>query len=547
MRVALYARYSDDRQNERSIADQVVVCRRHAEARGWTVVATFSDAAISGSAMANRPGLHQLLAQAEAGEFDLVLVEEQDRLARNLEHEAHVFNRLKQVGVGIATLQTDRVQIMDVAFKGLMSELFLEGLSAKTKRGMHSNAEKGLATGSKLYGYVTAPGGAQSIVEEQAQVIRRIFDDYGGGYTGREIADRLNRDHIPGPQGGVWNASTIVGSRHRGNGILRSEIYVGVKVWNRFDMRKDRATGKKVQRIRPEAEWRRVSVPHLTIVDQAAWDAVQKRFAISGPTRTPHLANRHKPGLFSGLLKCGDCGGNYTIKANGRLMCSNHVNKGDAACANRRSVMRAEVEDRVLTGLRTRMLSPAAVAAYVRAYHAEWHATAAARRNRRAPLDRRLGELTRTIERLIDAICEGAASPAMRARLAMLETEKAEIETQLQDTGDDSPIALHPGAADVYAQQVRELHERLAELTDGRPTADDRKVIEAVRRLVEKVEIRPTSQDKRSPVELLMFGRVAEFMRPSGDQVAPSGSRLVVGGVCTSEPTFSPASIRIAV
>ena len=61
MRAALYARYSNDRQNERSIEDQFAVCRRYAEARGWTIVATFSDAAISGSAMANRPGLQTLL------------------------------------------------------------------------------------------------------------------------------------------------------------------------------------------------------------------------------------------------------------------------------------------------------------------------------------------------------------------------------------------------------------------------------------------------------------------------------------------------------
>src|SRR5262245_45072674 len=115
MRAALYARYSSDRQNERSIEDQLALCRRHAEARAWSVVASFSDAAISGAAMANRPGLQALLAAAAGGAFDLVLVEDQDRLARNLEHEAHVFNRLKYLGVSIATLATDEVKILDVA------------------------------------------------------------------------------------------------------------------------------------------------------------------------------------------------------------------------------------------------------------------------------------------------------------------------------------------------------------------------------------------------------------------------------------------------
>ncbi|NBU29217.1 MAG: recombinase family protein, partial [Caulobacteraceae bacterium] len=121
MRVALYARYSSDRQNERSIADQIEAGRRHAAAKGWTIVATFSDAAISGFAMANRPGVNQMLAQAEAGAFDLVLVEDEDRLARNDEHNAFIFNLLTYHRVGLATLTSDRVSKAQSGLKGLLA------------------------------------------------------------------------------------------------------------------------------------------------------------------------------------------------------------------------------------------------------------------------------------------------------------------------------------------------------------------------------------------------------------------------------------------
>lgn len=90
IRAAIYARYSSDRQNERSIDDQIAVCRRSAEARGWSVTVAFSDAAISGAAMMNRPGLLTALASAERREFDVLLCEDEDRIARNLEHLAHV-------------------------------------------------------------------------------------------------------------------------------------------------------------------------------------------------------------------------------------------------------------------------------------------------------------------------------------------------------------------------------------------------------------------------------------------------------------------------
>ena len=531
MRVALYARYSDDKQNPGSIADQLAICTRHAQARGWTIVATFTDAAISAAHTANRPGVNMLMAAAEERAFDLVLVEHQDRLFRNLADNARAFERLSYLGIGIATLRTDRVQLMDVAIEGLMSQLYLENLSQKTKRGMHSNAEKGLATGARIYGYRSSPGGEMTILEDEAAVVRRIFQGYAQGLTGVEIAGVLNEDKIPAPGGGSWGATSVIGSRQRGNGILRCELYIGVKVWNRFDLKKDPATGKRVQTIRPESEWKRVDVPHLRIVDQADWEAVQARFAVSGVNRKPQLANAHKPGLFSGLLKCAECGGNYTIKGKGRLVCSTYVGKGAGSCGNRRSILRAELEERVLEGLRTKLLSPAAVAAYVRAYHAEYEAAAAASRARVAPLEKRLAELNRGITRLVDAICDGTETPAMRARLVAAEAEKADIEAQLQAAGDKPPMTLHPRAAEHYAEQVRKLQERLAELKDGRPSADDRKIIDLVRGLVDQIEINPVDQARGAPIEITLVGRLADFMRPSWEENRnESGFRLVAGG-----------------
>ena len=267
-RVAIYARYSSDRQNERSIADQVMLAQRHAAAKGWEIVAIHSDAAISGGAMANRPGLNTLLMEADHGAFDVVLVEDTDRIARNRAHDAEIYNRLADAGVSIATFTTDKVTVIESALKGLMNELYVVQLSEKTKRGVRSNAEKGLATGSRLYGYRSQPGGAVEIVEAEAEVIRRIFAAYAGGDTGREIATVLNAEAVPGPRGGLWNNNTIIGSQRRGNGVLNTELYAGVKVWGRMDVRKDRQTGKRTPRMLPPETWKRTPVPHLRIIDE---------------------------------------------------------------------------------------------------------------------------------------------------------------------------------------------------------------------------------------------------------------------------------------
>src|SRR5690606_7676691 len=107
-------------------------------------------------------------------------------------------------------------------------------------------------------------------------------------------------------------------------------------------------------------------VPHLAIVSQEAWDAVQARKRRVALGATPYQQRRRKRGLFSGLIRCAECGASMTaFNSRGRLICAARREKGAAACSNDRSVSRAEVESRVLEGLRSRLLSPAAVKAYV--------------------------------------------------------------------------------------------------------------------------------------------------------------------------------------
>lgn len=520
MRTALYARYSDDKQNPRSIEDQLALCQRHAESRGWAVAATFCDAAISGAAMANRPGLQALLARAEAGDFDRVLVEDTDRLARDREHDAHIFKRLTYARVIISTLTSDEVTPIESTFKGLMNELYLTNLSAKTKRGMNANAEKGLATGSRLYGYRSSPGGGMEIVPDQAAVIVRALTLFAGdGLTWREIADRFNRERIPSPRGGWWSASTLHGGRARANGFAHTELYAGVKVWNRMDVRKDPVTGKRRPVLKPRSEWRRTPVPHLRIVPEDLWARAQARIEAEGQVRPIALAQRRAaPNPFSGLLKCGFCGGGYTSYSRGRLVCAAHREKGAAVCANARTVDRAAVERGVLAGLQSRLLAPEAIEAYVREYHAAWAEEDRGRRADRAPIERRVAQLGRAIARGVDAYFDGRETGAERERRILLEDEKAALETRLAAMAaksDAGPVTLHPSAARAYAAQVAELQTVLAEIAADRTAlAEHRTLIEAARGLIIRVDITPRGPAATDPVDLRLHGDLARFLDP---------------------------------
>jgi DNA invertase Pin-like site-specific DNA recombinase len=81
MRAAIYARYSSDLQSDASIADQIEVCRRYAEQRGWTIKDTYEDRAISGASTA-RPGFQAMMAEIGQRKFDVILAESLDRIGR---------------------------------------------------------------------------------------------------------------------------------------------------------------------------------------------------------------------------------------------------------------------------------------------------------------------------------------------------------------------------------------------------------------------------------------------------------------------------------
>ena len=311
--------------------------------------------------MANRPGIQALLKDAKLGAFDSVVVEALDRMSRDQEDMAAIFKRLRHAEVAIVTLAEGEINELHVGLKGTMNALFLKDLAQKTRRGQRGRVEAGKIPGGNSYGYRivrrlladgTASTGERELDLEQAMIVKRIFAQYAAGMAPRAIAQRLNRQGIPGPRGGYWNASTINGSRQRRNGILNNELYLGRITYNRQRFVKDPESGKRISRLNPEHEWIRVEVPELRIIEDDLWERVQARKARyssqSGNKR------QSKKRLLSGLIKCGRCGGGMTIARSDRYYCSARREKG--ICDADRGMGAHELEERVLDGLKDILL-----------------------------------------------------------------------------------------------------------------------------------------------------------------------------------------------
>jgi DNA invertase Pin-like site-specific DNA recombinase len=512
-RVALYARYSDDKQSPHSIEDQFRICRMQADKQAWDVVETYSDAAISGATVILRPGFQALLRDALAGKFDLVLAEALDRLSRDQEDIAGAYKRLRFAGVPIVTLSEGEISELHVGLKGTMNALFLKDLAAKTHRGIRGRVEAGKVGGGNAYGYrvvrqIDAAGkvttGEREIVPEEAEVVGRIFRDYAAGKSPRRIAIELNAEGVTAPWGSKWGDSSIRGNRALGSGIINNEFYVGRMVWNRRRRMKNPDTGRVEPRFNPESEWVTVDAPHLRIVSDALWDAARQRQDSlihvyednMAKSRTAAAsANRRPKTLLSGLLVCGVCGGAVAKRGNNRFGCVGHVmGKG---CSNRRTIVRDVLEARVIAGLKDRLVSPDVIAEAMRAFIEESNRLNQHRRATRDADVQRLEKARKAIAGIVAAIEDGGYSRPLMERLRALEADVEALEAQMALAPADAPD-IHPNVADLYRRRVESLIDALNRLEDRDRAAQH------LRAVIDKIVLTPG--DKRGEVQAMLYG-----------------------------------------
>lgn len=536
MRAALYARFSTDNQRPTSIVDQLVLCRRYAERLGADVVAEYSDAEISGFAIANRPGMLDLLAGAEAHAFDLVIAEHTDRLSRSGGGTWEVYDDLKALGIPIDTVNQGRISAMHAGMAGTMSAMLLEEGAKKTRRGLAGVAREGRHAGGRVYGYarvreLDAAGeprrGILEIAPAEASVVVRIFELYAAGASPRAIAAQLNVEKVPAPRSPTWNASTINGNAKRGNGVLHNQLYAGQLVWGRSAWTKDRRTGARRARAGDAAEIVRTSAEHLRIVPEALWTAVQARYAGLARVQRPEEANRPRR-LLSGLLRCGCCAGPMIYAGpGGRVMCSRRREKGESACANGRTARGADIEARVLAALDENLLHPVAIETLVREFHKAAATRGDADRRRRHQAERELEETKRRADRLVDQVADGHLSgAAVKGRLDGLEQDRARLEAALAAFAEAAqPVVLHPRIVEAYVGLVRDLQAGLA----GEGTLQRRQAHEAFRRLVTAIVVTPLPE--RGQYELELQGDLAAFLeRDNAPRDEPRGVvRLALG------------------
>jgi site-specific DNA recombinase len=515
-RAALYARVSTDLQSADSIEDQLRICAERAAKEGWQVVESYIDQGISGASLI-RPGIQKLLQDAVAGKLDIILTESLDRVSRDQEDIAHVYKRMRFLGTRIVTLSEGEVNELHVGLKGTMGALYLKDLADKTRRGLRGRIEAGKSGGGNSYGYdvVKKIGdngepvrGERRINPQQAAIVKRIFKDYARGVSPRAIAKQLNREGVPGPSGKGWGPSTIHGNWQRGTGILNNELYIGRQVWNRLRFIKDPQTGKRISRFNPQSEWIIRDVPELRIIDQDLWDQVKARQGALQGNRSrgngPGYWDRRRPRyLFTGLMRCGVCGGGVATWNRLYVGCVNARNKG--TCTNKTTVRRDDLEAAVLEGLQHRLMDPDLMGVFCEEYTRHINALTQEHNAAREGAKAELARVNRDLDRLVQALLDGAPARTVKDRMAQLEARKDVLEAELAQ-GEDVKVAMHPSMASIYRERVANLRDALAK------EGCQAEAAEIMRTLIDRIELTPVLRDGKGTLSITLHGDLAGIL-----------------------------------
>ncbi|SPA17206.1 recombinase family protein [Cupriavidus taiwanensis] len=468
-RIAIYARFSTDKQDRTSVDDQINLCRRRAESfDDARVTGIFKDEAVSGSTpVEHRLGGAAMMQAARNGEFDILILEGLDRLARNLVDQEQVmkyfdWQRIRVLGVIDGSDSENKQAKMTRQMRGAFNEQYIDDVRDKTRRGLSGQVSRGYVVTGRAYGYDLQRddhGTKYVINENEAKWVRWIFERFADGDSPRVIAAELNRLSVPSPRGGTWMQSGIYGSPAKGAGILNNSSYIGEYIWNRSSCEKNPMTQKKERRDRPESEWMRVARPEYRIVSDELWQRAHARYK-----KAKYLGGTKGNGpyartLFGGLLRCPHCDGAVVAIDARSYGCLTRKERGNIVCPGI-LVSRKHVDENLLHALQTLLLDNGGedeINGYINeilATHAEH------KREGKDEIRQRLAKIEHDLPKLIDAITStGNRVEYIVAKIDALSAEQKELKAALAHV--ESEAVKWENYAPLIRAKMAELRETL--------------------------------------------------------------------------------------
>lgn len=432
MNAAIYARFSSDNQREESIDAQIRAIEDYAKKNNISIVRIYADRAKSATSD-KRPEFQQMIQDSALGIFNAVIVHKLDRFSRDRYDSASYKRKLKKNGIRLISV-TENLDgspesvILESLLEG-MAEYYSKNLAREVMKGMKETALQCKHTGGKPpLGYDVGPDKRYIINEDEAVIIKKIFEMYLAGYGYGAIISHLNSNGYRTKIGNPFGKNSL-------HDILANEKYSGTYTYNRsaskdaFGIRNNHQDKEKDQIIRIPG-----GMP--AIISEETFSKAQAKMK----------QNKHKAGsykakenyLLSGLIFCGECG--HAMQGNSRLCGRNKTryvtyrcgNKDRTKTCNNKEISKEYIEAFVLSELEKKLLNDKAIPYLVKKLNEHLIEKDESKVTELAHLKAVLADTDKQIENIVSAISQGFVQDSFRDKMTELEEEKIQLQVKIQ-------------------------------------------------------------------------------------------------------------------
>lgn len=443
IRAVAYARFSSEMQRDESILAQLRAIEYFAKQKGFLIVDTYSDKAKSGRS-AERPEFLRMIEDSKRGMFDVVIVHKLDRFSRSAADTMNYEQELKDNGVELISVTEN----LDNSPEGVlmkqviiaMNQFYSQNLAREVRKGLKENAYKCLHNGGiPALGYNVNPDRTYSINEDEAVIVRKIFDLYvnkGWGYN--KIINELN-------ECGYKTKRNLPFGKNSIHEMLKNAKYKGTFIFNKAVERTPQGR-RNYHRSKPNSQIITVEGGVPAIISPELFDKAQTR--LENNRKMPAANKAKEVYLLSGRIYCGECGclmnGNSRVAEKGKAKyMSYRCNKRDRTkqCTNK-EVRREYIESYVIQQLESNLFNDDIIPVIVKKINQYQNDADSNSVKDRKMLEEQLTEVTNQINNIVVAITNGLYQDVFKQKMQELEKRKEALSYRIE-TMDSYKETLH--------------------------------------------------------------------------------------------------------
>ena len=489
-RVAAYCRVSTDREEqEHSFETQKAMYTEMIMMKpSWQTAGIYADEGITGTVAKKRPGFMKMIEDCRKGKIDMIVTKSVSRFSRNNLDCLMYVRELKQLGIpiifekeGINTIQVSSELLLTLF--GALSQAESESISMNVKLGIRQSLKNGNVRFSykTFLGYRKGADGQPEIVPEQADIVRRIYNDFLAGATYLEIAKRLTEEHVPTMGGGNrWFSERI-------KSILKNEKYKGDALLQKTYITDP--ISKRVKKNNGELPMYYVENSHPAIIERRIFDRVQEEIARrAGKKKVKQTGTKTELGRYSGkyalteLLYCGECGTPYrrcTWSRNGKKKivwrCVSRLDYGKKYCKNSPSVEESRLHNAIAAAITKKANSEeiniGGIMDHIESFGSQRDTDGIIQRQRR------IAEIEKVIDDLARLNSDEAQSGELDYKFSELYAELYSVKDELEE--------MQNGASALDGDMLNEMREVVTGLKNHPVEYDDK----VVRQLIDCIKV----------------------------------------------------------